>query len=162
MGKPSLAYWLTRLLSKENIAFDDVAIALSFIMLRSLLSCIPGVTQKSGTLDFRYFDIFENIVYFKFMRYRTLSSENNDTKINEICWVVSGAAPGCLLRGGKISREPNYFAPALKKSLSGGDWHIFFFRLQIILRGKKIHNGVGVLSWPWPTAELTSKKKLKS
>ena len=32
--------------------------------------------------------------------------------------------------------------------------HIFF-------PPKNFHNGVGVLSWRWPTAELTSKKKKK-
>ena len=79
------------------------------------------------------------------------------------CWlyicdmksIYAGAAPGCLLRGGQnVSRA----APALNKSLSvgGGTPTHFFSDFQ---KFSQIFNGVGVLSWPWPTAKLTSNKK---
>ena len=81
-----------------------------------------------------------------------------------------GRRQGVYLGGGGgknvslLLREPKNFAPALKKSGGGwgggggGDSDNFFFRLQIFFP-KTFHNAVGVLSWRWPTAELTSKQK---
>ena len=43
---------------------------------------IPGV-PKSRTLDFRYFDIRKYIASILISSHKTLSSENNDTKIIE-------------------------------------------------------------------------------
>ena len=50
-------------------------------------SCI-GCPPKSGTLDFRYFEIRKYSIFFYFIRAEILSSEKNDTKIIEICWIV--------------------------------------------------------------------------
>ena len=63
----------------------------------------------------------------------------------------------CLGGGGQnvtlLLREPNNFAPALKKGIFSPTSNIY---------PKNYHNGVGVLSsWPWLTAELTIKKKKK-
>ena len=83
--------------------------------------------------------------------------------------LLSGAAPGCLLRGGggKMSR---YCCASQKICASrgkvaqrggggGGLRHIFFPTSK---NSQNIfHNGVGVLSWPWPTAELTSNNNKK-
>ena len=50
------------------------------IPVKDILLYLYRVSQKRGTLDyFRYFDI---------RKYNTLSSEKNDTKINEIGSVV--------------------------------------------------------------------------
>ena len=45
------------------------------------------MSQKSGTLDFRYFEIRKNNIFF-ISSDKTLSSEKNDTKIIKIGWVV--------------------------------------------------------------------------
>ena len=88
-------------------------------------------------------------------------------------YIRTGAAPGCLLRGGGrdvslLLREAKNFAPALKKKVAQrggggggvGDSDTFFFRLKNFFN-ITFHNGVGgvVSSWPWLTAELTSGKK---
>ena len=75
----------------------------------------------------------------------------------------AGAAPGCLLRGGKLSR---YCCASPQKVAQrgwggGGTLAHFFFRLQKNFN-KNFQNGVGVVSsWPWLTAELTCKEKKK-
>ena len=40
-----------------------------------------GCPQKSGTLDFRYFDIKKYSIYICISSEKTLSSEKNDTKL---------------------------------------------------------------------------------
>ena len=93
--------------------------------------------------------------------------QNRRAIIMQIQW-YTGAAPGSLLRGGggeclaTAARAQKFCASPEKVVQWGGGGgelrHIFFLTSKIF--HNNFHNGVGGLSWPWPTAELTSKKKI--
>ena len=73
----------------------------------------------------------------------------------------SGAAPGCLLRGGGGAKWSNISlstGPALKKALSRGGGNSFISDRKMWQNYN--HNGVGVLSSSPYVTELTSKKKM--